>query len=171
MLKQFNEKFWYSLVKKRGALVVSTDAQNEIIERAKHVRSCDYIVNFDVKNGAAQMRNVVTRANWLFILTNAACFWNGVNVADLPKVSVKFPYYTPDSPFNTPVKDLGCVPENLVFGREGLTGKMKHFEEFKNIYYLLNQRFVINLDVIGKAGQYAHGSVILSGLEIDLNEV
>lgn len=171
MLKQFNEKFWASLVKKRGALVVSSEAQREIIESSKKVRSCDYVVNFEVKNGAANMQNVVTRANWLFILTNAAVYWDSFNVADFPKISVKFPYYTPDSPFNTPAKDIGCVPSNLVFGREGLNGKMQHFEEYKNLYYLLNQRFVITLDAICKIGQYGRGAVLLSGLEIDLNEV
>ena len=171
MLKQFDVKFFEALVKNRGSLVLTREQQERVLSASKKVRSVDYIFNFDVVNGAAKQASNVTRANWLFLLTNAAVYWDSFSVSDFPKVSVKFPYYSPDSPFSTPVEDWGAVPSNLVFGREGLTGKNGHFEEYKNLYYILGQRFVIQCDVKAAAGQYGHGSVILTGLEIDLDEV
>lgn len=167
MLKQFNEKFVDSLVKKRGALVLSPEYQDEIIKRAKRVRACDYVSKFEIKNGASFTQSVTTRANWSFILTNAAVYWENTTVGNMPKIAVNFPYFVPKSPFNTPVDDWGAVPSNLVFGREGLT----RFEEYKNLYYALDQRFVIELDAKAMPGQYARGYVLLSGLEIDLTEV
>ena len=171
MLKQFNVKFYEYFVKQRGKLILSREEQKMVLARSKVVRDCDYIVNFEIKNGAAFTQSVTTRANWIFILTNAACYWENIAVGDFPKIALDFPYYEPKTPFSTEASDWGAVPSNLVFGREALAGRMQHFEEYKNLYYLLNQRFVINLDIKAKAGQFGRGSVILSGLEIDLNGV
>lgn len=170
MLKQFDTSIFKNLVKDSGPLC-SSEEQKRVLMAAKSVRSVDYIFNFEVVNGAVKSASNVTRANWLFIITNAAVWWESFAVADFPKVAVKFPYYSPDTPFNTPVDDWGAVPSDLVFGREGLTGKNAHFEEFKNLYYVLDQRFVINCDVKAAAGQYGRGAVILTGLEIDLDGV
>ena len=168
MLLQFNEKLWRSLVKRRGLLVLSDEAQKEVLRRCKNVRSCDYVARFDVKNGVAESRGVVTRANWLFILTNIACFWEGADAATMPRVALNFPYYCPSSPFSTKVEDWGAVPCSLVLGREGLNGKNDHFEEYKDLFYILDQRFSVKLDVKADAGQYVRGSVMLSGLEVNL---
>lgn len=171
MLKQFSEKFVDSLVKKRGSLVLTPEYQEEVLSRAKRVRSCDYVAPFTIKNGVTNSAGLVTRANWIFILTNSACYWENMAVSDFPKIAVNFPYYEPKTPFNTRVQDWGAVPSNLVFGREALTGQMQHFEEYKNLYYMLDQRFVIQVDIKANAGQYGRGAVLLSGLEVDLNEV
>lgn len=168
MLKQFSEKFLDRLVKKRGSLILEPDAQNKVLSASKIVRSVDYVLNFEIDNGATTTKGVTTRANWLFILTNAAVYWENMDLSDFPKVAVKFPYYDSATPFATVPDDWGAVPSNLVFGREGLTGKMQHFEEYKNLYFLLGQRFSINLDVKAKSGQYGRGYVILSGIEINL---
>lgn len=170
MLRSFGEKFFNEFVKKRGKLVLTREEQEEVLSMAKRVRACDYVVNFEIKNGVVNGKGIVTRANWIFLLTNASCYWNMV-VSDFPKVAIEFPNLAPQSPFNTVPQDFGCVPSNLVFGREALTGKMQHFEEYKNLYYMLHQRFPINLYVKSAPGIYGRGSVILSGLEIDLNEV
>ena len=171
MLKQFNVTFWEYLVKDRGAVVISRNVQDEILRRAKNVRSVDYIAPFNIVNGEANTRDIVTRAKWRFILTNASCFFENMSAADFPKIAVNFPYFVPKSPFNTPAEDVGAVPASIVFGREGLTGKMQHFEEQKNLYYTLDQRFVIEIDLKAKAGQYGRGYVLLSGLEVDISGV
>lgn len=177
MLRQFNQKLYESLVKKCGAAVVGKSSVDEILKAAKRVRSADYVLSFDIKDGKADSKSTVTRANWLFILTNAACYWESpatpfpVPSGDWPKVGVNFENFVPSSPFNSKIEDFGTVPTSLVFGREDEEYIHEHFEEYKNLYYLLNQRFVISLDVKSSPTYYLRGSVILTGLEIDLNEV
>lgn len=166
MLKQFNETFFDALVNKRGSLVLGVDKQNEICKNAKNVRSVDYVVKIEVNNGVANPLSIVTRANWHFILTNAAVYWDPSNdVADYPRVGLNFPDYTPQSPFGTLPADVYTVPTNLVFGREG-AGR---FEEYKNLYYSLGQRFVIEVHTKAtKPNDYRRGYLMLTGLEVNL---
>lgn len=171
MLRSFSQKFISEFVKKRDSLVLNSDQQKEIIDKSKRVRSCDYVANFVVKNGVAKTSGIVTRANWRFLLTNVCCYWENLSLSDFPKVSLEFPYFVPKTPFRTRAADWGAVPSNLVFGREGLTGAFHHYEEAKNLYYLLDQRFVINLNVKSNTGIYSRGTVLLTGLELDLSEV
>lgn len=166
MLKQFNEKIFGELVKKRAGKILDALKRNEVISASKIVRSVDYVFAFDVKNNYAQTQSCVTRANWLFILTNAACYWDSLSINQLPKVAVEFKNYVPKTPFNTVAEDWGAVPCNLVFGREGVG----RFEEYKNLFYVLDQRFVISLDVKPNLA-YSRGHVILSGVEISLEDL
>lgn len=181
MLKQFNEGFFSELVKKRGELVTEPAKRDEILKAAKRIRSCDYLFNFDIKNGVANSKSMTTRANWIFLLTNAACYWESSSsvyplpVMDFPRVGVNFENFSPRTPFNSSVENYGTVKSGLVFGRENSeyldAFKNSHFEEYKNLYYLLDQRFTISLDIKSTPSYNIRGSVILSGLELDLNEV
>lgn len=166
MLNQFNEKIFGELVKKRNEKVLDANKVKEILNASKMCRSVDYVYDFDVVNGNAKTKSCVTRANWLFILTNAACWWENLTVGQLPKVLVEFKNFDPNTPFNTPADDWGAVPCSIVFGREGLT----RFEEYKNLFYILDQRFVISLDVKPNLS-YSRGHVLLSGIEVDLESL
>lgn len=169
MLQQQTEKLFNSFVKRGGAVVVSRERQEDIIKRAKRVRAVDYVLEFDCINGVSTSKSVTTRANWIFILTGAACQWNN-DVSKFPRVAVNFENYPVKSPFNSEVEFSGSVPSNLVFGRESLTGENAHFEEYKDFCYVLDQRFVISLDVFPQSAENFRGSVILTGLEVDLSE-
>lgn len=172
MLRQFVQKVYSSLVKDPGAAVVDADRRAEYLENARNVRAVDYVAKFEVKNGAASMRSLVTRANWRFIMTGAAVFWESFDPSNMPKVSVSFDAFAPSSPFrNTDKGELNAVPCSLVFGREGLTGIKNHFEEYKNLFYVLDQRFSITLDAVANAGQYGRGYVLLTGVEVNLGTV
>ena len=169
MLQQQTEKLFNSFVKRGGAVVVSRERQEDIIKRAKRVRAVDYVLEFNCINGVSTSKSVTTRANWLFILTGAACLWNN-DVSKFPRVAVNFENYPVKSPFNSEVEFSGSVPSNLVFGREALTGKNAHYEEYKDFCYVLDQRFVLSLDVFPQSSENFRGIVILTGLEVDLSE-
>jgi hypothetical protein len=168
MLQQ-TEKIFDSFVKRGGAVVVSRERQEDIIKRAKRVRAVDYVLEFDCINGVSTSKSVTTRANWFFILTGAACLWHN-DVSKFPRVSVNFENYPVKSPFNSEVEFSGSVPSNLVFGREALNGKDAHYEEYKDFCYVLDQRFVISLDVFPQSSENFRGNVILTGIEVDLSE-
>lgn len=167
MLKSFSEKFYKQLVDVKPGRVIYSDTQrDQILFDAKRVRSVDYIFNFDITDGQLHTRGVTTTANWYFILTGAAVFFENTAAADLPKVGVKFQNFTPSSPFGTIPEDLGAVNACLAFGREGLP--LGRWEEFKNIYFSLAQRVTINVETLPKNAEPLRGHVILTGLEMNL---
>ena len=174
MLKQFDQRMVGDFVQKKGSLVIGTEGQKDLLRKAKKIRSADYIFRFEVKDGVAPEQSVSTRANWLFVLTNVAVYWHdepfGASVANYPRVAIDFPYYCPSSPFGAPAEEIGSVPSNSMIAREGIEGHWNHFEEYKNLMYVLDQKFVINARVKAAAGDYLRGDVILSGLEFDITD-
>ena len=172
MIKQFVQKVYAALVKDPRASIVEGDRRAEFLKDARDVRAVDYVAKFDVINGVASMRSIVTRANWRFIMTGAAAFWETFDASNMPKLSVTFNSFAPNSPFrNTDKGETVAVPCALVFGREGLTGVKNHFEEYKNLFYVLDQRFSITLDAVANAGQYGRGYVLMTGVEVNLGTV
>ena len=167
MLKSFAEKFFKQIVDvKPGRTIFSDEQRDQILFDAKRVRSIDYVLNFDITDGQLHTRGVTTTANWYFILTGAAVFFENTAAADLPKVGIKFQDFTPSSPFGTVPEDLGAVNAVLAFGREGLP--FGRWEEFKNIYFSLAQRVTINVETLPNNSEPLRGHVILTGLEFNL---
>lgn len=167
MLKSFAEKFFKQIVDvKPGRTIFSSEQRDQILFDAKRVRSIDYVLNFDITDGQLHTRGVTTTANWYFILTGAAVFFENTDAADLPKVGIKFQDFTPSSPFGTVPEDLGAVNAVLAFGREGLP--LGRWEEFKNIYFSLAQRVTINVETLPNNSEPLRGHVILTGLEFNL---
>ena len=168
MLKSFAEKFYKKLVDVApGRSILSAAQRDKILFDAKRVRAKDYVLNFTFRDGQITNRGVTTTANWYFILTGAAVYFEGANDTDLPKIGIKFQDFTPTSPFGTVPEDLGDVNAALVFGREGLPAG--RWEEFKNLYFSLAQRITINVEAIPKNAEPFRGWVILTGLEFDLS--
>lgn len=169
MLKSFAEKFYKQIVDvKPGRVIYSEDQRDKILFDAKRVRAKDYILPFDIYDGQVTTRGVTTTANWYFILTGAAVFFEDTAAAGLPKIGIKFQDFTPTSPFGTVAEDLGDVSASLVFGREGLPAC--RWEEFKNIYFSLAQRITINIEAIPPSSDPMRGYVILTGLEFNLQD-
>lgn len=168
MLKSFAENFYKQLVDmKPGRVIYSKDQRDKILFDAKRVRSVDYVFNFNIENGQLQTRSATTKANWYFILTGAAVYFEDVqNASDLPKVAIKFQDFCPSSPFGTVPEDLGAVSSDIVLGREGL--KNCRWEEFKNLYFSLDQRITIHVETLPRTSEPLRGHVILTGLEINL---
>lgn len=169
MLKAFSEKIYKQVVDvKPGRVIFSEEQRDKILFTAKRVRAKDYILKFDVYDGKIETRGITTTANWYFVLTGAAVFFEDVPGANYPKVGIKFQDFTPSTPFGTVPEDMGNVNANLVFGREGRP--LGRWEEFKNLYFSLAQRISINVDVLPSNGEPLRGHVILTGLEFNLND-
>ena len=167
MLKSFAEKFYKKLVDVApGRSILSAAQRDKILFDAKRVRAKDYVLNFTLRDGQITTRGVTTTANWYFILTGAAVYFEGANDTDLPKIGIKFQDFTPTSPFGTVPEDLGDVNAALVFGREGLPAG--RWEEFKNIYFSLAQRITIHVEAMPANNEPLRGSVVLTGLEFNL---
>ena len=167
MLKSFAEKFFDDLLDvKPGRVIYSAEQRDQILFDARRVRSVDYVVNFDITDGQRKTQAVTTKANWYFILTGAAVFFENTPASDLPKVAVKFQDFAPSTPFGTVPEDMGAVDSAIVFGREGLP--LGRWEEFKNLYFSLDQRMTINVDVQPNNAEPLRGHVILTGIEINI---
>lgn len=168
MLKSFAESIYQKVNDvKRGRVIYSDEQRDEILYNAKRIRAKDYILPFDIYDGQITTRGVTTTANWYFILTGAAVFFENCPAAQLPKIGVKFQDFTPSSPFGTVAEDLNDVNAVLVFGREGLPAG--RWEEFKNLYFSLAQRITINVEAKPQDAEPLRGYVILTGLEFDLS--
>lgn len=168
MLKSFAESIYQKVNDvKRGRVIYSDEQRDEILYNAKRIRAKDYILPFDIYDGQITTRGVTTTANWYFILTGAAVFFENCPAAQLPKIGVKFQDFTPSSPFGTVAEDLNDVNAVLVLGREGLPAG--RWEEFKNLYFSLAQRITINVEAKPQDAEPLRGYVILTGLEFDLS--
>lgn len=167
MIKQFDETIRdYLLGPSKTRRLTSSGEVLKLLYDSQRVRSTDYIIYFD-SNGttAKQSKEMVTRANWYFILTNAAC-WFDVGVSDFPKLGVKFENVKPNSPFRSEDTPGGAVLSKLDWGRE--TDSLPHFEEYKNLYWALGQRIAINVNFEPATPGPIRGAVLLSGIEINL---
>ena len=167
MIKQFDETIWdYLLGTRKNRRLTSNGEVLQLLYDSQRVRNTDYIIYFDSKDTLAkQSKEIVTRANWFFILTNAAC-WFDTGVSDFPKIGVKFSDVTPNSPFRSEDIPGGPVLSKLDFGRE--TETLPHFEEYKNLFWSLGQRIAIELKLEPVNTNPIRGAVVLSGIEINL---
>lgn len=167
MLKSFAEKFYKKIVDvKPGRVIYSDEQRDKILFDAKRIRAKDYVLDFDIVDGQITQRAVTTTANWYFILTGAAVWFEETPAANFPKIGIKFQDFTPTSPFGTVPEELGDVSAQLVFGREGIVNG--RWEEYKNIYFSLAQRITLNVEAIPNNSDPVRGCVILTGLEFNL---
>ena len=173
MLKSFSEKFFQGLTgKKPGDLVLTDARRDEIIYNGKRVRSKDYIFDFDVTAPAkVQEKVVTTTARWLFLMTGAAVYnEETIYRINSAKVGINFESVASLSPFRGDVPaDLNTVINELVFAREGQYLPLMvnhHFEEYKNLYYLLDQRVNIKVTIKPTMATDYRMHVLLTGIEI-----
>ena len=160
---------------KRGGKILTRERQEELLRNARRVRSRDYIFNFDgVDNTGFKRAVATTSAGWFFLMTGAAVWFEDTTAGDIPRVSVKFPMFCPNGPFNSEPGTLDTVDAGLVFGREGLedsSGKKMHFEEYKNLWYVLGDAFTIEAEARGMTSDPKRGALVITGLEIDFKAV
>lgn len=133
---------------------------------ARRVRCKDYVYKLDIVNGAPVSENLTTTANWFFVLTNAAVFFEGLTGANSPQVRLTFPDNVVNGPFAYALDKRG-VPASLVFGSEGRA----RYQEYKNLFYVLGDRINVDVSITPAAGTYCHGYVLLTGVEVDLQGV
>lgn len=146
--------------------IKSRQDQEAFFERAKRVRTKDYIFPLDVHQPNFAKASVNTLAGWFFILTGASVYFEDLGAMQFPRIAVTFPSFVPSSPFDAGADKFDAVPAGLVFGREGIPGL--HFEEQKNIFYPLGDAFNIKAEAFldNYVGE-ARGYLLLTGVEID----
>ena len=163
---------------KPGMVLKSSKDVDDIIYKSKRVRSKDYVFNFDVDTltpgpTPKYYKTVTTTACWKFIITGAAVYFSDPDVARLntPKIGITFESASSKSMTrgNEPA-DENRVRTGLVFPIEGEKALQyfpnSHFEEYKTIVQVLDQRVDITVCfTAGNMGGY-HATVILTGLEI-----
>lgn len=167
MIKQFDESIRdYLLGSRKNRRLTSNGDVLKLLYDSQRVRSTDYIIYFDSNNTLAkQSKEFVTRSNWYFILTNAAC-WFDTGISDFPKLGVKFYDVSPNSPFRDEDTPGAPVLSKLDFGRE--TESLKHFEEYKNLFWALGQRIAVEINFEPVTTNPIRGAVVLTGVEINL---
>ena len=176
MLKSFTEKFYQGLTGiKPGHLVNDESEQAGIWAAAQNLRCKDYVFPVTVKAGVVTtIPDATTTARWFFLVTGVATYWERGG-RDAPRVKIGWKPFVNETCFNTEPEYLDAVTPSLVFGREfyedPISSLNLHFEEYKNLYYSLNQRVTLSVDVIPTfSGQYDRGAVIISGLEFFTGE-
>lgn len=167
MIKQFDETIRdYLIGTRKNRRLNSNNDVLKLLYDSQRVRNTDYIIYFDSNDTLEkQYKEIVTRSNWYFILTNAACCFD-VGTIDFPKIGVKFSDISPNSPFRSEDTPGDPVLAKLDFGRE--TEKLPHFEEYKNIFWALGQRIAINVNFEPINSHPIRGAVLLTGVEINL---
>ena len=146
--------------------IKSRQNQEAFFERAKRVRTKDYIFPLDVRNPNFARAYITTMAGWFFILTGASVYFEELGAMQFPRIAVTFPSFVPSSPFDAGADKFDAVPSGLVFGREGVPGL--HFEEQKNLFYPLGDAFEIKAEAyLDNNVAEARGYLLLTGVEID----
>lgn len=172
MLKSFSEKIFQGLTGiKPGRLVLSEAERDEIIYTAKRVRSKDYVFNFDVKRTSKEV-TVTTTARWKFICTGVA--FDGDNdylrATMPPQIGIKFESLASQTPFasDDPAR-MNRVLAQLVIPLEGKKEQYfpgAHWEEYKNLFFVLDQRVNITVSLKANNVEDYHGTVIITGIEV-----
>ena len=146
--------------------IKSRQDQEAFFERAKRVRTKDYIFPLDVHKPNFAKASVNTLAGWFLILTGASVYFEDLGAMQFPRIAVTFPSFVPSSPFDAGADKFDAVPAGLVFGREGVPGL--HFEEQKNLFYPLGDAFNIKAEAfLDNYIADARGYLLLTGVEID----
>ena len=170
-VKQLNERFakLFSGYNELEHGVFNAVNAIKFIGDSKRVRCKDYIFSVDIENGGQYSKELTSTANWFFILTNAAVWFDFDyrTAANAPRVRLTFPDNVVNHPFGLADIKADGVSSVLDFGREGLG----RFEEYKNLIYIMGDRINMQCDVFANSGIYAHGAVLLTGVEVDLKGV
>lgn len=167
-VRQLNNRFAHLFAgyKESENGVFNAENAARFLKNARRVRCKDYVYKVDLNHGESEIEETTT-PNWFFILTNAAVYFDAPTTKAFPKVSIKFPDSVIDTTFGTDIRDAGAVPSAVVFGREGLG----RFEEYKNLFYVMGERVTATVKVEPVTVDPYHGSVLLTGVEIDLSGV
>lgn len=171
MLKSFTEKIFQGLTDiKPGRLVLSDAARDEILYKAKRVRAKDYVFNFDVTGSTTQERTETTTARWTFICTGVAFFADNLDNTIPPTVGVKFESLASLSPFrNAEPAEMNRVLTQMVIpfeGKKNFYFPGAHFEEYKNLFAVLDQRVNITVSIKPGVTTDYHAAVIITGVEV-----
>ena len=172
MLKSYSEKIFQGLTDiKPGRLVLSDAQRDEILYKAKRVRAKDYVFNFEL-GSTSQEKTVTTTARWKFICTGVAFYANSyyLRTTRPPTIGVKFESLASLSPFrNDTPAEMNRVLGELVFPLEGKNKnyfKGAHFEEYKNLFVVLDQRVNITVSMKPGAAPDYPATVLVTGIEI-----
>ena len=171
MLKSFTEKIFQGLTDiKPGRLVLSEAERNEIIYKAKRVRAKDYVFNFDVTGSSSQEITVTTTARWKFICTGLAFYAHNLDTNIPPTIGVKFESLASLTPFrNDDPSQMNRVLSEMVIPLEGKSPnywKNVHFEEYKNLLQILDQRVNITVSINPGVNTDYRASIIITGVEV-----
>lgn len=171
MLKSFTEKIFQGLTDiKPGRLVLSEAERNEIIYKAKRVRAKDYVFNFDVTGSSSQEITVTTTARWKFICTGLAFYASTLDTNFPPTIGVKFESLASLTPFrNDNPAEMNRVLAQMVIPIEGKSQnywKNVHFEEYKNLLQILDQRVNITVSIKPGINTNYRASIIMTGIEV-----
>lgn len=178
MLKQTVESVYKSLVRRRGVSLLDAAAQADLLRGARRVRCVDYIAPWTIQGANGTAQTVCTRANWRFILTGISCY--SERHPDIPNAYPLFKFGFKNLPITTSLKNddpdlLNLVPSRCVIALEGqdvTPGTFFHFEESKNVLYILPERAIIETDVmpykdlLGMFYVENRGAILYSGIEI-----
>lgn len=161
-VRQLNRRFAAVFSGDREREKMTLEAARAIVRDSARVRCRDYVFNFSTDTGRENI-TLTTTANWCFILCNASCFVYPEFAAAVFGARVTIEDRANARPvIAADMLDADYIPAALVFGKQG----GQHFEEYKNLYWLVGDRANITLD-IAAGGQPARGAVILTGVEID----
>ena len=171
MLKSFTEKIFQGLTDiKPGRLVLSEAERNEIIYKSKRVRAKDYVFNFDVTGSSSQELTVTTTARWKFICTGLAFYASTMDTNFPPTIGVKFESLASLTPFrNDDPAQMNRVLSQMVIPIEGKSPnywKNVHFEEYKNLLQILDQRVNITVSIKPGVNTNYRASIIITGVEV-----
>lgn len=179
MLKQTNESVYKSLVKRRGVSILDAAAQADLLRGARRVRCVDYVAKWEINGAIGTAETVQTRANWRFILTGISCYSD--YYPDIANAYPLFKFGFANLPISTSLKNdepnlLNKVPSRCVVGLEGIQdvtpGTWFHFEESKNVLFVLPERAIIETevapykDILGMYYVKNRGAFLYTGVEI-----
>lgn len=162
--QRFAQLFSGYNVRERGPF--TCEQARKFVRESRHVRAHDYVYNFDIVNGVSEERSVMTEPKWFFILTNAAIYCDKTSGEVFPDVAITFPDAVGSTPFGTSLEMDGAVASKAAIATEGGS----RFEPYKNLFYVIGETVNMRVKIFPPAGASFHGSVLLSGVEIDLNE-
>ena len=179
MLKSFTEKIYQGLTGiKPGRLVLSEAERDEIIYTAKRVRSKDYVFRFTPETHLLGQpkktyeKTVTTTARWKFICTGVAFDADNdyIRATMPPTIGIRFESLASQSPFRSQdPAQMNRVLSQLVIPMEGKKEQYFpgcHYEEYKNLFFVLDQRVNITVSLqAGSVGDY-HATVIITGIEV-----
>lgn len=181
MIREVVNEIYKRLVHNPDAPLLSTAQQLEVLTAAKLCRGVDYVCNWQTKFGIDTATQIVTRANWLFILCGVSCYsqtFRGNEIA-YPRFSMEFENVPFPRRFveKTDPSLMDTVPTRLTIGCQGNDAAIGnfpnyHFEEPKNVIHLLKERTVITTRILpytqlnGFIWQPCRGQILYSGLEI-----
>lgn len=162
--QRFAQLFSGYNVRERGPF--TCEQARKFIRESRHVRAHDYVYSFDVVNGVSEERSVMTEPKWFFILTNAAIYCDKTSGQVFPDVAITFPDAVGADVFGTSLELDGAAPSKAAIATEGWS----RFEPYKNLFYVIGETVNMKVRIVPPSGTSFHGYMLLSGVEIDLNE-